>query len=153
MTNLFFGPHIFSFDWSRLPSSYMTAVALSWLTRNDQLHRGRHCILVMWYTINGKLRCFLGVPFMFLPESCISIFWWYCRGRCKILYQLLKILRLFPSPNLGWACLWNNLCSQWRFLIYRRLGNYAEHLKMATKSLDSDTVWVCIVLLKACIAK
>ena len=66
VTNLFFGPHIFSFDWSRLPSSYMTAVTSSWPTRNDRLHRGRHCILVTWYTINGKCRCFLAVAFMFL---------------------------------------------------------------------------------------
>ena len=28
----------------------------------------------------------------------------------------------------------------------------AGHLKMATKSLDSDTVWACIFLFKACIA-
>ena len=67
VTNLFFGPHIFSFDWSRLPSSYKTAVTLSWPTRNDRLHRGRNCILITWYTKDGKYRCFLGVTFMFLP--------------------------------------------------------------------------------------
>ena len=44
----------------------MTAVTSSWPTRYDRLHRGRHCILVTWYTINGKCRCFLGVTFMFL---------------------------------------------------------------------------------------
>ena len=32
-------------------------------------------------------------------------FLWCCRGGNKIFdLQLLKVLRLFPSPNLGWAC-------------------------------------------------
>ena len=153
---------------------------------------------------------------MFLPRIMHSFFSLYCRGGNKSLYQLLKILRLFPSPNLGWACgtvcphsgaFWSTgglgttwwrhqmetfsallaLCvgknsphkGQWRGALMfslicvwingwvnnRETGDlrrhrghydvnvmYAEHLKMATKSLDSDTVCASIFLSKACIA-
>ena len=51
------------------------------MTGHIESHRGRHCILVMWYTINGKCRCFLGVAFMFLAWLMHFIFlmmlpWW-----------------------------------------------------------------------------
>ena len=97
VTNLFAGPHIVSFDWARLPSNYMTAVTSSWPTRNDWLHRGCHCILVMWYYKNWKYLCFLWVTFMFLPRMMHFIFIWYCRGGNKSLYQLLKIIDCFPD--------------------------------------------------------
>ena len=59
----------------------MTVVTLSWPTRYHQLHRGRHCILVTWYTINGKCRCFPGATFMFLAwvkhfNFLIILPWW-----------------------------------------------------------------------------
>ena len=57
-------------DGSRHLGMWWTIVLhISWSTvRYGRLHRGRHCILVMWYTINGKCRCFLGVTFMFLAS-------------------------------------------------------------------------------------
>ena len=82
----------------------MTAATLSWLTRNGRLRRGRNCILVTWYTKDGKCQYFLGVTFMFLPWTVHCNFLWSCSGGNNILCQLLKTRRLFPSPNLGWAC-------------------------------------------------
>ena len=47
---------------------------------------------------------FWGLHSCFHPEPCIAIFWWFCRDGNNILCQLLKISRLFPSPNLVRAC-------------------------------------------------
>ena len=82
----------------------MAAVTLSWPTRNRQLRRGHNCILVAWYTKDGKYRSFLGVTFMYLPWTMHCNFLLCCRGGNNILCQLLKIRRPFLSPNLGWAC-------------------------------------------------
>ena len=80
--------------------------AVTWpqLLCPDRPEMTGYCILVKWYTIDEKYRCFLRVTFMFLAWIMHFNFLWCCRGGNKILYQLLKILRLFPSLNLGWAC-------------------------------------------------
>ena len=45
----------------------------------------------------------VGCIHVFTLSHAFHFFLWWCLGGNKILYQLLKILRLFPSPNLGWA--------------------------------------------------
>ena len=46
---------------------------------------------------------FQGLYSCFYPESCISIFYDVAVVETKLLYQSLKILRLFPGPYLGLA--------------------------------------------------
>ena len=62
-----------------------------------RLHRGRHCILVTWYTINGKYRCFsrgyipvltLSHVFQFFMMLPWRVPWWkqnLCSNRSKSL--------------------------------------------------------------------
>ena len=88
----------FSFDWSRLPSSYMTAVTLSWPIRNDRLHRGHHCILVTWYTINGKYRYILYFNKFILR---ITRNWSSCRVRYQWAYSAVQCCQSCPTARMS----------------------------------------------------
>ena len=69
----------------------------------------------------------------------------------QILHQFIKILRLFPSPNLGWPVEQSILTVAHFDLPAAWELRWASD-KMATKSLDSDIVWACIFLFKVIIA-